>query len=151
MGGRIALSYANANPEKIATLTLLSTFTGAPQSNRFELDQMWAKKMVHSFDDFLKEWYDQSIFAGYTPDLTMRKKQNPTNLCKALLHFSLAKLHPEPSPNALYIVGEKDQKYRELYPDAIVVPNSGHMVHLEQPEYVAQIIKKRVYELDSKR
>jgi pimeloyl-ACP methyl ester carboxylesterase len=151
MGGRIALSYANANPEKIASLTLLSTFTGSPQPNRFELDQIWAKKMVHSFDDFLKEWYDQTLFAGYTPDLTMRKKHNPTNLSKALLHFSSAKLHPERSSNALFIVGEKDQKYRALYPDSIVVPNAGHMVHLEQPEFIAQIIKKRVYGLDSKR
>lgn len=153
MGGRLAAAYANANPEKIATLTLLSTFTGQSTPNRFETDQRWAQKILHSFDDFLKEWYDQPIFAGFTPDLTMRKKQNPTSLAQTLLHYSPAKHPVFPPKNACFVVGERDLKYRELYPNAIVVQNAGHMVHLEQPEAIATIIKKRItnYELDPKR
>ncbi len=147
MGGRLALSYANKHPEKIASLTLLSTFTGVAEANRLEIDQRWANKILHSFDDFLKEWYDQPLFAGYKPDLTMRKKQNPKNIAQALLHYSPAILKVSPIDEACLIVGERDQKYRELYPNAIVVPNAGHMVHLEQPEMVAKIIKKRIYDL----
>lgn len=151
MGGRLAVSFANANPEKIATLTLISTFTGKATPNRVESDQIWAQKILHSFDDFLKEWYDQPIFAGFTPDLTMRKQQNPTSLAQTLLHYSPAKFPLIPPKNACYVVGERDVKYRKLYPNAIIVPNAGHMVHIEQPEAIANIIKKRIYDLDPSR
>lgn len=145
MGGRLAMQYAEANLEKIATLTLLSAHTGLIQKEeRLQQDLLWAQKITHSFDDFLTEWYDQPIFAGFTPDLTMRKKQNPESLAKALVHFSLGKQPVLTPKNACFVVGEKDQKYRKLYPDAIVVPNAGHMVHYEQPAIVAQIIKNRL-------
>ena len=148
MGGRLAMQYAAALPEKIESLTLLSASVGlnSPQEKqkRYEADQLWARKMRQSFDDFLTEWYDQPIFAGFTPDLTMRKKQNPTELAKALIHYSLGRQNALQPKNATFIVGERDVKYRALYPQAIVIPNAGHMVHLEQPAAVAEIIKKGV-------
>ncbi|HSX13347.1 MAG TPA: alpha/beta fold hydrolase [Chlamydiales bacterium] len=151
MGGRLALAIANEHPEKIASLTLLSTFTGSPPSNRLAMDQLWAQKILHSFDDFLKSWYDQPLFAGYIPDLSMRKRQNPMSLAKALLYYSPAKMPVLPTNNAFFVVGERDQKYRALYPNAVVIPNAGHAVHLEQPEAVAKVIKERVYGLDPSR
>lgn len=148
MGGRFAMQYADLFPEKIASLTLISSHRGLQnpidKEKRLESDREWAKKLEHSFDDFLRTWYDQPIFAGYRPNLTMRKKQNPKELVKTFLHYSLAYqkfLNPQ---NALFVVGEKDGKYKKLYPDAAIIPNAGHMVHLEQPKQLANLIKQRV-------
>lgn len=148
MGGRLAMQFAAANPEKIASLTILSAHCGMideqEKEKRLEQDLVWAQKITHSFDDFLREWYDQSIFAGFRPDLTERKKHDPKSLAQALIAYSLGKQPVFNPKNACIVVGEKDRKYRELYPDAIVVPNAGHMVHYEQPALVAEIIKDRL-------
>ncbi len=145
MGGRIALYYAEKFPERVNSLTLLSTHTGLQKGKeeRWQTDLSWANEIVSSFDDFLKKWYAQPIFAGFIPDLTMRRKHNPQALAQSLLHYSLSK-QPLFSPkNALFVVGEKDKKYRELYPQAIVIPNAGHCVHLEQPEKIAKLLNRR--------
>lgn len=148
MGGRLAMQYAQKFPEKIETLTVLSSHPGLKSAqekeNRLKLDLVWANKMIQNFDDFLEEWYDQPIFSGYKPNLTLRRKQNPRELAQTLIHYSLGKQEAIRPENALFVVGERDQKYRELYRQAIVIPNAGHMVHLENPESVAAAIKKRI-------
>lgn len=148
MGGRLAMQYADLFPEKIASLTLISAHRGLQDSiekeKRLHTDTHWAKQITHSFDDFLIKWYDQPIFAGFRPNLTMRKQQNFNELVKTFLHYSLARQKFLEPKNALFVVGEKDQKYRDLYPEAIIIPNAGHMVHLEEPLKLAALIKKRV-------
>jgi 2-succinyl-6-hydroxy-2,4-cyclohexadiene-1-carboxylate synthase len=148
MGGRLAMQYANLFPEKIASLTLISAHRGIndpiEKQKRVQSDIEWTKQMTHSFDDFLTTWYDQPIFAGFRPNLTMRKTQNVNQLVQTFLHYSLAHQKFLEPKNALFVVGEKDQKYRDLYPDAVIISDAGHMVHLEQPFKLAQLIKKRV-------
>lgn len=149
MGGRLLMQYAAAFPEKIASLTILSAHVGLnnPQEKekRWEQDLLWAEKMRQSFDDFLTAWYDQPIFAGFIPDLTERKTHDPKQLARTLLHYSLGKQDFVSPKKAVFVVGERDMKYRTLYPKAIIVPNAGHMIHLEQPEKVAQIIQQRYF------
>lgn len=148
MGGRLAMQYAQKFPGKIETLTLLSSHLGLldakEKQKRYLQDLAWAEKMRQCFDDFLRQWYDQPIFSGYKPDLTMRRKQNPSELAKSLIHYSLGKQTMMQPERAIFVVGERDKKYRQLYPDAILVPNAGHMVHMENPEAVANILKVRV-------
>lgn len=149
MGGRLLMQYAAAFPERIATITILSAHVGLnnPQEKekRWEQDRIWAAKMRQSFDDFLTEWYDQPIFAGFTPDLTERKTHDPEQLARTLLHYSLSKQDILAPKNAVFLTGERDMKYRTLYPEAMVIPNAGHMIHLEQPGKVAQIIQQRCF------
>lgn len=152
MGGRLALQYAKVFPEKIATLTILSAHCGLATGHekRWQEDLKWAQKIREDFDGFLQEWYAQELFAGFIPDLSMRKKQNPEALAKTLLHYSLAKQECFSIKNSGIIVGEKDTKYQKLYPNASIVQKAGHMVHLENPRIVAQLIKQRIYELDKR-
>ncbi len=146
MGGRLAMQYAQAFEDRIASLTILSAHRGLQdgKEKRLMLDQQWSKKIVGSFDDFLEEWYNQSIFGGFKPDFAMRKKHNPTELVKALNFYSLGNQDLLKPKNALFVVGEKDTKYRKLYPDATVVPDAYHMVHLENPKFIADVIRNEV-------
>lgn len=149
MGGRLAMQYAHAFPEKIASFTLLSAHRGLQtkeeRENRIASDLALSQKLLHSFDDFLLEWYDQPIFGGFRPNLETRKKQNPKDLASSMNYFSLGKQPLFRLEGAMILVGEKDHKYRELYPDAIVVPGAGHMVHLENPKFVAKTILRKVH------
>jgi len=148
MGGRIAMHYASIHPEKIASLTILSAHFGIQdpkeKKERLERDALLAKKMLLSFDDFLESWYDQPIFAGFKPDMRHRREHNPKEVAKAFLHYSLGKQPLFDQTKAVFVVGEKDIKYRKLYPDAHVIEQAGHMVHLERPEQIAAIIKRQI-------
>ena len=147
MGGRLALQYADQNPEKIEKLILISTHPGLnsekERSERLAKDEKWAKLLLESpIDIFLKQWYEQPIFAGFQPDLTSRKRQNPKLLAQTLLHYSLAKQPQGSLENAIHIVGEKDEKFKNLNPQAIQIKEAGHMIHLEQPALLANKLKE---------
>ena len=140
MGGRIAMAYAKKHPEQIASLTLMSVHPGLrggeERQNRWKSDQAWAKLLLElPIDDFLNRWYDQPIFKPFIPNLSMRKEQNILGLAAAMLHYSLAK-QPYYEIQGVF-VGERDHKFRALHPAGIVVPDAGHMVHLENPQFIA--------------
>lgn len=146
MGGRIAMAYAAKHPEQIASLTLMSSHPGLKseeeKQKRLASDQEWAKLLLElPIDEFLLRWYNQPIFKTFKPDLAMRKKQNVSGLASALIHYSLAKQPHYEIDHVL--IGEKDEKFLALYKNPVIIPNAGHMVHLENPQAVAEIIRKR--------
>ena len=148
MGGRLAMQYAERFPEKIASLTIASAHCGLSseeekQKRRLH-DEKWAADIL-PFDPFLKRWYDQSLFGGFKPDLTIRSKHNPTLLARAMTHYSLGRQPLLQPKGAVFAVGERDVKYRELYPSAEIVPGAAHMVHLENPRGLAKIIERRIF------
>jgi len=150
MGGRLALQYASQFPEKIASLIILSAHPGLQtleeKEKKLEEDTKWAKKLLNlPIDEFLSQWYDQPLFQSYKPDFSMRRNHNPKALAAALLHYSLSKQTFYKPSHALYLVGEKDQKYRSLYPEATLIPGAGHAVHLENPKAVATVIQQRIF------
>lgn len=148
LGGRIANDYAQKHPEQIASLTLISAHPGLltflEKQNRLQSDKAWARLLqTLPIDEFLKRWYDQELFKDFCPDFAMRKNHNPNDLAKCLLHFSLAKQ----THNAIdeMIVGERDLKFRSLCKRPIIIPNAGHMAHIENPKAVAMAITKRIF------
>lgn len=141
LGGRIALRHP------ALTHTLLSVHPGLKTEEeklaRLKSDLNWADLLLQlPIDEFLDRWYDQSIFKPYKPDLKARRIQNIEGLAKALMHYSLAKQERFEIDGVL--VGERDTKFRALYQNPIVIPDAGHMIHLENPKAVAEIIRKRV-------
>ncbi len=148
MGGRLAMQYAQMFPDKVTSLTILSAHIGLQteeeKAKRILLDEQLSQKMVQSFDDFFKQWYDQPLFGGFKPNLAKRKQHNTLELAKTMTHFSLGKQPLLEPKKALFVVGERDRKYRELYPNAEVVLNAAHMVHLENPSQVATLIKQGI-------
>lgn len=145
MGGRLAMSYAFKHPEQIESITLMSAHPGLKseeeKKERLKKDQEWANLLFElPIDEFLIRWYNQPLFKPFKPDLTMRKQQNIPHLAAALMHYSLGKQMRFEIDGVL--VGERDEKFRALYKNPILIPNACHMVHLENPEAVAQIIQK---------
>lgn len=141
MGGRLAIEYAKRYPERIDQLTLLSTHPGLkdPEEKRMRLehDRKWASRLLHDdFDAFLQAWYNQPIFGGFIPDLETRKQQNRKVLAQALVHYSLGN-QTYFKPEANYLVGERDTKFRALHPQATIIPRAAHALHLENPQEVA--------------
>lgn len=144
LGGRIALQHFY---KKALSLTLLSVHPGLKTEEekkiRLESDAKWAKLLLTvPIDEFLSAWYDQPIFKPFKPDFSLRREQNVQGLASCLMHFSLAKQKLFEIDNVL--VGERDVKFRALYKNPVVIPDSGHMIHFENPKAVAEIIKQRV-------
>lgn len=144
MGGRLALKFREKYPEKVKSLTLLSAHLGLEKGHiqRLFLDRKRAKKIKSNFDAFLEEWYTQPLFGGFIPDLLERKKQNPTELAKALIYYSLARQKKYDLQNAKLLIGENDTKFRELYKTATVISGASHQIHLENPREVAKILNE---------
>lgn len=156
MGGRLALRFALQHPERIKSLTLLSTHYGLEtdeqKRNRLAADRIWIQKLNSlPFDQFLQEWYAQPVFSSLQtkPDLLKQiiaMKKKSADLAKALEYWSLghqpcyrSALLQFPKPIRI-LYGEQDHKFAALYagwPQAIAIKEAGHCLHLETPEAVA--------------
>jgi len=135
--------YAANHPEQIESLTIMSAHPGLKtkeeKKERLKSDQEWANLLLElPIDEFLIRWYNQPLFKPFKPDLVMRKQQNTPHLAAALMHYSLGKQQRFEIDGVL--VGERDEKFRALYKNPVLIPNSGHMVHLENPKAVARTI-----------
>jgi 2-succinyl-6-hydroxy-2,4-cyclohexadiene-1-carboxylate synthase len=147
LGGRLSLQYAQVHPMRIRHLVLISTHPGLQSEEekikRLEYDQKWANLLDdRTIDEFLERWYDQPIFAGFKPDLKERRLQDPQVLKQCLLDHSLAKQPYLNDSRARWIVGERDEKFKKLHPEAMIVHNAGHMVPLENPKGLAHILEE---------
>ncbi len=141
LGGRIAADFARKYPERVLSLTLLSTHPGLKTEEekklRLQKDAEWARLLCTvSMDEFLKQWYAQELFSTFKPNFSLRKNHNPKELVKTLLHYSLA--HQKAMDMKRVLVGEWDTKFRALHADGIVIERAGHQVHLENPQAVAR-------------
>lgn len=149
MGGRIAIQFAKKFPSRIKKLSLISTHLGLKteleKQKRFEEDLNLSKKILETpIDLFLKNWYDQPLFQSLREKidiLNMRKHQNRPGLAQAIAYHSLAHQHFS-IPNAHFIIGALDEKYKRLYQDIphTLIENTGHAIHLENPEALAKVL-----------
>ncbi len=148
MGGRLALQFAARYPDKIASLTLISSHLGLKtgHAERLAKDQALAKEILsRSIDELLQIWYDQPIFQSLQSKMdvrSMRREQNREHLSLALEAFSLGHQPDLSRIPARLIVGELDEKYRAHYADLphTIIPDAGHAAHLENPQAVAGAI-----------
>jgi 2-succinyl-6-hydroxy-2,4-cyclohexadiene-1-carboxylate synthase len=168
MGGRIALYLAVHHPHRCSALIVESATAGirkkTARENRLALDLERARELERgTFEEFLRTWYSQPIFASLadTPD-TLRKViqrrllNNPKCLAKALRGFSIGS---QPSLwdhlsslqiPVLFIGGTKDRKYVAILhemaekissPSITLIAGAGHNVHIESPRRYVESIK----------
>lgn len=155
MGGRIALQLQ----EHASAIVALSAHPGLATPNereaRWKIDEEWSEKLLRlPFEKFLDEWYAQAVFRDLQnkPEflqsvMKRRKRQDPLALSQVMRQLSIAKMPAAKfSLPTLFVYGEEDLKYRELYarlPKTVAVKgirNSGHILHLEKPKECAEII-----------
>jgi 2-succinyl-6-hydroxy-2,4-cyclohexadiene-1-carboxylate synthase len=162
MGGRASLCYASAYPERMLGLILESASGGIKDKNqrdkRITEDAELAEFISsHSIEEFTDLWMNKELFATQLRFSDSKRKEirknklrnNPVGLSNSLQGFSTGKMSlPDNKLNnlpfkTLLITGELDTKFTYLnkklvnkFPSAIhkIIKNSGHTVHLEEPE-----------------
>jgi 2-succinyl-6-hydroxy-2,4-cyclohexadiene-1-carboxylate synthase len=168
MGGRAALHLACAVPEHVSALVLESASPGiadpAERAARACADHALADRIeregVHAF---VAQWENLPLFAGQRrlpPDVWQRQREQrlanrPDGLANSLRGMGAGaqeslteRLHELAMP-ALLLAGALDEKYRTLAAmmasripraRAVIVPDAGHAVHLEQPATFEQVV-----------
>jgi 2-succinyl-6-hydroxy-2,4-cyclohexadiene-1-carboxylate synthase len=168
MGGRLALYLAVHYPDSIRKVVLESTSPGLrteiERQRRILEDAALAERILTvPFEQFLREWYAQPLFASMSSSseklqtlIARRLNNDPRSLCLSLQGMGTGaqpswweKLDQLTTP-LLLIVGEKDAKFSaigcamaERCPVAQlrVVPDAGHNVHWEQPHLFGSMVR----------
>lgn len=166
MGGRIALEFALAHPDRVESLILESASPGIKDErerlNRREDDGKLAAQIPElGVATFVDQWMAQPLFLSQQslPDprrqegRVLRMRNTATGLSAALLGFSVGRqesrwgaLHQLTMP-VLILAGGLDTKYRLIgesmatsIPGARLhlIPDAGHAPHWERPSQTAE-------------
>lgn len=156
MGGRMALHAALRRPESVERLVLIGATAGIDDDEeraaRRTSDNRLADHIVRrSVPAFIDEWLDNALFAGLTDATALREdrlRNTATGLASSLRLAGTGTQQPlwnrleEIRCPVLVLVGDHDAKFAALgeriadgvvHGRLVVVPDSGHSVHLEQP------------------
>src|SRR5215207_10203974 len=163
MGGRIALHAALSLGPRVRRLVLVGASPGiadpAERAARAAEDAALAARIeAIGLEAFAREWGAQPLFAGMPRGIAEiahadRMRNTAAGLAAALRGLGTGVMPPlwdrlGELPVEL-VVGERDEKFRaiaERMTAALVagrlhvVPGTGHAVHLEAPEAVAEVI-----------
>jgi len=168
MGGRLAISYAQAHHEKVAGLILESSTLGiddeAERLNREVEDKWHASQILVNYESFLSKWGNLELFAkqqernlqGFKNQKKIRESQDKVQLAHVLQELGTGKMPPywDDVNNwefpTLLITGNEDikfsniaQKVQGINPRISWerVPDSGHNIHLENPQSFIEILR----------
>jgi 2-succinyl-6-hydroxy-2,4-cyclohexadiene-1-carboxylate synthase len=165
MGGRVALFIATRFAECVSRLALIGTSPGlespTERAQRVAADEALAAQLEgDALEAFVDSWMAQPLFASqaglgaeYLAEARAQRLRNkPSALAATLREMgtgvmpSLWSELPDVAAPVLLIAGEADTKFQaihahmaELLPNGrtVVVPQSGHAVHVEAPADVA--------------
>jgi 2-succinyl-6-hydroxy-2,4-cyclohexadiene-1-carboxylate synthase len=168
MGGRIALSYAAANPDDLKGLILESASAGI--KNDDERQKRYAEDLKltefiesHSLEEFIEMWSDQELFntqRRFSNDKLKKLKKKKSSGSKigyinSLKGFSTGIMPPVHDKlkkiplKVLLITGDLDSKFtginarlakRFFKAKHKIVRNSGHNTHLEESKRFIEIV-----------
>jgi len=168
MGGRVALHFATARPERVRRLILESASPGiedeAERQRRIQSDEALAQRIVtRGIAAFVEEWERQPLLEP-APHVSAERRaaqhaqrltNRPLGLANSLRGMGSGQQAPLWSslrdlrlPVAL-IVGQRDARYRDIasrmrerLPAATLwsVPDAGHTVHLDQPRRFVDLV-----------
>jgi 2-succinyl-6-hydroxy-2,4-cyclohexadiene-1-carboxylate synthase len=169
MGGRVALHFALAHPERVRSLVLESASAGIEdrdsRERRRHADDALASRIVErGIEWFADYWGTLPLFETQweLPPATLaalrarRLANDPSGLAHSLrgmgqgAHDYVGARLPE-LRDTLFLAGERDPKYVEVarraaaaVPGAhcVIVPGAGHTVHLEAPEAFAEALAR---------
>ncbi|MFK0571662.1 2-succinyl-6-hydroxy-2,4-cyclohexadiene-1-carboxylate synthase [Endozoicomonas sp.] len=171
LGGRLAMAYAIAFPDRIEQLILEGAHPGLVNEQekecRYQSDLEWARRFNQEpVAEVLRDWYKQPVFSDLTEDqvtslisqrIEGRSQGSGQLLAEALMGFSLSR-QPDYRQAMLqiaaqvhYFHGENDQKFgqlgQQLLAEKVInsvqpIARCGHNIHREQPEAMAGLLRK---------
>lgn len=159
MGGRVALHFAAAHPERVNALILESASPGLADANEREARKQSDDALADFIEReglaaFVDRWENLPLFASQArlPEArraelrSQRLQNNPLGLANSLRGLGVGVQSPlwEALPNlrapTLLIAGELDSKFTAIarsmahvfpQPRLAIAPGAGHTVHLE--------------------
>jgi 2-succinyl-6-hydroxy-2,4-cyclohexadiene-1-carboxylate synthase len=164
MGARLALHIALLHPDSVRRLVLISGSPGlrtnAEQIERQRSDEQLAREIRQvGVSQFVSKWLSNPMFANLVStegDIKDRLRNSVDGLVSSLTmsgtgsQQSLWDRLSELSMPVLLIVGENDQKFRQInsemknlissQTELVIIQNAGHAVHLEQPKQCVSVI-----------
>lgn len=171
-GGRLALYAAATGALNLHTLTVISAHAGLEEparGERLRADELLAGRIEQEGSGwFAAYWAQLPLFAGLRlrrPELAeelamVRRRHQPAHLA-ALLRGMGGAAEPPFWPRlggiqvpTLVIAGAEDEPYvlygrrlAQILPHSSleIVPDAGHVVHLEQPEKVAHLLSRHLH------
>jgi 2-succinyl-6-hydroxy-2,4-cyclohexadiene-1-carboxylate synthase len=166
MGARLALHIASLHPESVRRLVLISGSPGlrspSERSARVQSDEKLALEILEiGVEKFVAKWLSAPMFAGListSADIQDRLRNTAEGLASSLRtsgtgsQQSLWDRLSELSMPVLLIVGENDQKFRQInsemknlissQTELVIIQNAGHAVHLEQPDIFQSVVRE---------
>ncbi len=174
MGGRLALYLALHFPHRFIWLVVESASPGLASETERTARRKRDEQLVldlenRSLRDFLKNWYDQPLFASlkghpYFIEMFARRLQNDPQGLANSLRFMGTGVQPSLwaeldalQPPTLLLAGELDKKFidiayqmeSKIHKSKLrIINNCGHNIHFENPQAFSQEILKmeREYE-----
>ncbi|HEX4215005.1 MAG TPA: alpha/beta fold hydrolase [Candidatus Dormibacteraeota bacterium] len=171
LGGRLALYTAALHPDRIRSLVTIGAhagFTGEVRTRRAEEDRRLAEEIERrGVEWFAEDWGRRPLFAGlarrgpaYLEDVRARRGANrASGLAASLRGMGGGATEPfwnrldRISAPTLLVAGAEDERYvamagrlAEHIPGAgtAIVPDSSHVVHMEQPGAFAQLLARHL-------
>jgi 2-succinyl-6-hydroxy-2,4-cyclohexadiene-1-carboxylate synthase len=161
MGGRAALNFASAYPEKISALILESTSAGIEIETERKAREIADKKLAdfiysYSIEEFVNSWLDSELFSSLKqlPEEKLKKLKtsklhnSKIGLINSLIGFGTGVMPfignqiTKMNFPVLLITGRHDSKFTQINTDLVnqflnaehkIIEGAGHNTHLEVP------------------
>jgi 2-succinyl-6-hydroxy-2,4-cyclohexadiene-1-carboxylate synthase len=168
MGGRIALHAALTLGDRVQRLVLIGASPGIEDPTerraRDTADERLAVEIENTtIEGFARHWASTPVLADQPAEIREavhadRLRSTPAGLAAALRGLGTGVLPPlwdrlgELRMPVTLVVGERDAKFVAVanemalaiaQAEIVVVPGTGHAVHLEQPEQIAELLRRR--------
>jgi len=167
MGGRLAISFANSFPEKIAGLILESTTPGLnnkkDRENRILNDKNYINDILKDYKKFVFNWGQLSLFnnqkyknpIGCKLQNHIRLNQDPIQIAHSLKALGTGMMKPYWGNISswdfpiLLVTGRKDEKFTNIAKlmvkknsdiECKSINNLSHNIHLENPSIFSEIL-----------
>lgn len=178
MGGRLAIQTAIIHYQYLSGLILESTTFGIINDNdsteRIHKDEERATEIERNYRDFVDKWNQAALFKSNSTHsekrkqalMKIQKNQRPHGLANSLRGFGTGSM---PSADialrdlkipVLILSGDKDEKFTKIGNEMnqliknskhIIIPNSSHRIHIDNPDSYLQSIKNFISSKQIKR
>ena len=169
MGGRLAVAFAAAYPDKINSLILESCSLGLDdkkaKNKRYREDLSLSNTITQDLPEFVRIWQRNALFinqerknnTGFKIQEENRLSHDPLQLAKAMMSFSQGTMNSYQNKFSTFnfpisiINGEEDKKYLKIgmqisklnkHAKQYIISKAIHNTHLENPQEFAEVFKK---------